>query len=82
MKKVANGKMKTSAAMAQMRSIAYNPSTARKVINRLDKLHDDDAYEAAAQAKRDRKAAKRAALAALTRGAQECEEADAGSTSR
>lgn len=54
----AKGKLLSSAAMAKMREIAFNPSTPRMIINRLDKLHDDDAYELAAQKKRDRKLAK------------------------
>lgn len=53
------GKMETSKPMARMRAIAFDPRTARQIINRHDKLHDDDAVEAAAKAKRERKMAKR-----------------------
>lgn len=60
------GKMETSKPMAQMRAIAFNPSTARKIINRQDKLHDDDAAEAAAKAKRERKMAKRVSLQTIS----------------
>jgi hypothetical protein len=56
----AEGKLATSAPMAQMRAIAFNPQPARRTLNRLDRMHDDDAAEAAAKAKRERKLAKRA----------------------
>lgn len=56
-----DGLLNTSTAMAHMRNVAFNPQTARRTINRLDNLHDDDTALAKADAKRARKAAKRAA---------------------
>ena len=52
-----------SPVLQHMCNVAYNPSTPRMILNRLDKLHDDDAAEAAAEAKRARKAAKARLLA-------------------
>ena len=55
----ATDKLLTSKPMAKMRAIALDPRPTRMFLNGLDKRHDDDATEAAAQAKRERKAAKR-----------------------
>lgn len=63
------GKMLTSPAMALMRHIAFSDAKgtpaaeARRMISLQDRLYDDDSAEAAAEAKRQRKAAKRMGLA-------------------
>lgn len=49
---------KKSPVLQHMCNVAYNPRTPRMILNRLDKLHDDDAAEEAAAEKRARKAAK------------------------
>lgn len=59
-----DGKLATSLAMAKMRSIAFDPATPRRVINRLDNLHNDDDAVSKADAKRARKQTKLAALVA------------------
>jgi len=53
--------MVTSLAMAAMRDIAFVqlPAAARRTISLQDRIHDDDACIARAEAKRQRKAAKR-----------------------
>jgi hypothetical protein len=43
--------------LTHMRGVAFDPKPTRMYLNKLDKLHNDDAALAAAQAKRDRKAA-------------------------
>ncbi len=51
----------TSLAMAKMRAIAFNEQTPRRIINTLDNenARDDDEALAQAEAKRQRKMAKR-----------------------
>lgn len=62
MKKPKNGKMATSVAMAHMRNVAFGPKACKdpRVAMRKLEARDDAGMEAAAQAKRDRKNAKRA----------------------
>lgn len=57
------GKILSSAAMASMRQTAFGMATrvqTFKVMDRSEKMRDDDAMISAAQAKRERKAKARA----------------------